>query len=649
MANGSIESGQHRYSEAALYESRAARLETPDMMGQLDDFYKALDAMRKNFSKKMSEDIKSQVNLESKLKDTLAKKEAAEQEQREKDLALLAYKEIAKYNKLNNKEKLEYQKLQHEADRKHDKERLKNWADGLSSAINSTITNAGSQAIESAINVYSQYTSAINTRLQGTDRTFKSMNNLLRRNLAISPYVKQTAVLENLSKMVEMGISYNVEQRAFLATISDKIATTFDAFDASLLQIIRIQQADTTVARLGLESSLTKYLNSRYSDTSYLSDGFGSVQKNLMGASALMGDVGSSVEFEYVVQKWLGSLSSVGLSQSAISNISQGIGYLGTGDISALSSNQALMNLLAISASRAGLDLGGILTSGIKTSETNRLLSSLVQYMSEIASSGNKVVLSQLGNVFGLSTTDLAALRNINVSDIKNISSNMLTYSQLIGETESQLASVKSRMYAAEMVDNVLSNVMTGIGESIADNPVTYGIWKANEMVEKLTGGIPLPTIGVAGNFFGANATFNQLIKTGMVGLGAIGEMISAVGSLTSGANGGLNLGVWNASTTLSRGTGYQGITSGISSGVSATQYIGTGDSAMLEQAITSAKGTGEEVSKYSGVRATDSDVIQDMKDILDTSIKSDIAMIKKLMQDVIDGTSSIQVRGSIL
>ena len=45
--------------------------------------------------------------------------------------------------------------------------------------------------------------------------------------------------------MVGKGIAFNVEQRAFLDTISEKIATTFEATDASLLKLVRIQQADS--------------------------------------------------------------------------------------------------------------------------------------------------------------------------------------------------------------------------------------------------------------------------------------------------------------------------------------------------------------------------------------------------------------------
>ena len=65
--------------------------------------------------------------------------------------------------------------------------------------------------------------------------------------------------MKNINKAVESGISYNVAQRAFLETIKDDIAKTFNAFDSTLLQIIRVQQADSTAARLGMEATLNQF------------------------------------------------------------------------------------------------------------------------------------------------------------------------------------------------------------------------------------------------------------------------------------------------------------------------------------------------------------------------------------------------------
>jgi Flp pilus assembly CpaE family ATPase len=101
---------------------------------------------------------------------------------------------------------------------------------------------------------------------------------------------------------VGQGIAYNVEQRAFLDTISSKIATTFEATDATLLKLVRIQQQDTTAARLGMESALTAFLNNMYETTEYMTEAADSIRANIYEASALMG-AAEATAFEYQVQK----------------------------------------------------------------------------------------------------------------------------------------------------------------------------------------------------------------------------------------------------------------------------------------------------------------------------------------------------------
>lgn len=118
----------------------------------------------------------------------------------------------------------------------------------------------------------------------------------------MSPFVQQKDVVEKLKTLVGQGISFNVEQRAFLDTISEKIATTFEATDASLIKLVRIQQADSTAARLGMESALTSFLNNMYETTEYMQQAADSIRANIYEASALM-DAEKATEFEYQVQK----------------------------------------------------------------------------------------------------------------------------------------------------------------------------------------------------------------------------------------------------------------------------------------------------------------------------------------------------------
>ena len=339
------------------------------------------------------------------------------------------------------------------------------------------VFSAGINALDSGISgyigTYSNYMSGIEARIQGSNKDFKSLTNAITRGVGFSPYVKQTAVLENLSKLVEQGIVYNVEQRAFLATVSDKIATTFKSFDSNLAQIIKIQQADSTAARLGLEASLTQFFNRTFSDSSYLNSMFNTVRGSLIGAESQLNRE-QAVELEYVVQKWLGSLSSVGLSDTTIQQLAQGIGYLGSGDIGALSSNQALQNLLLMASQRAGVDYAATLTGGMDAATANKLLRGVVTYGQEIAKNTNYVVRSKYAEMFGLTISDMTSLLNLSSQDLVNISNNMLSYSGAVAETTNQLAQIGSRMSIKEKIDTAFSNVMSTVGEGIAKNAASY-------------------------------------------------------------------------------------------------------------------------------------------------------------------------------
>ena len=289
-----------------------------------------------------------------------------------------------------------------------------------------------------------------------------------------NPYVKLSKLLENASKAVETGIAYNVEQRAFLETIKDDIATTFDAFNSNLLRLIRLQQNDSTAARLGLEADLTKLFNSYFSDTSYLSNAFDTVSANLTEAIAQMGTK-EGVAFEYEVQKWLGSLYAVGFSDSAIGNIATALGQLGSGDVSGLANNQQMQNLIVMAASRVGLSYADMLTEGLDADTTNKLLASMVDYLQEIAESDNKVIKSQYSQIFGLTSADLVAVKNLGDTAI-SLAQDSLSYTDAIGELYDQINQLPSRLSIGEMTGNLIDNVKYTLASGIADNPITYAL-----------------------------------------------------------------------------------------------------------------------------------------------------------------------------
>lgn len=502
----------------------------------------------------------------------------------------------------------------------------------LSKSIGISLAEATTKALSSAVSslnkgigdylgTYSDYMSGIETRLQGASSNFSSITNTISSAIGSSQYVKQSAVLQNLSKLVESGIAYNVEQRAFLATVSDRIASTFDSFDSSLMRIIRIQQADSTVARLGMESTLTKFLNGMFEDTSYLNSLSDDVSASLLSASSTMGR-NTSVEFEYAVQKWLGSMSSIGVSDSTIQSIAQGIGYLGSGNISSLSNNTALQNLLVMASSYAGLDYGSLLTGGVSPTSANSLLRGIIQLSQDIANTNNRVVLSQYAQIFGMDISDLMALSNLTSQNLVTISENMLEYGQLYNETVSQISTIGSRMTIKDRIDTMFDNVMSSVGENIANSAAAYTTWIVADLVEQATGGINIPTISAFGNFIDLNTTVTGLIKTGIVGLSTLSEM----GAILAGLSGRNNLSLdnWGAESIRTSGKGFTGLTiSGTSSTTSQTTFIGNADSSdIYEGSIASAtedakKVAGQDDSSNKLLEIIENDIAADIKSIL--------------------------------
>lgn len=500
-----------------------------------------------------------------------------------------------------------------------------NLLENASNLINNTYSSVNT-GINSYLGTYSKYMSSIEARIQGSNKTYSGMLDLISGNIGASQYVSQKSVIENLNKLVEAGIVYNVEQRAFLETISDKIATTFDSFDSSLMQLIRIQQADSTSARLGLEASLTQFFNNTFQDSSYLSTVFDAVTSAILQASSQM-NYQDSVEFEYVVQKWLGSLSSVGVNNNTLTNIAQGIGYLGSGDINALSSNNQLQNLLIMAANKSGLDYASLLTEGLNASNINQLLYGLIQFGQEIASNENIVVKSQYAQLFGMTVSDLTSLLNLSSQDLVEISKNMLTYSNAIEETSRQLNLVSSRTPVSERIENLFSNILSSIGENIASSPSTYATWLLTDLVQNATGGINIPSVLTLGSGITNLGTVEGWIKAGIVGLSTLGE----VGTILAGLSGRNNLSLldWGSQETLSRGKGFTTAftESNITSSLSSTTYIGnTSGSDIYQGSLTSAKDQASETI-VSNEESSDR-----LLEILEEDIASDIKTIISIL-----------------
>ena len=496
--------------------------------------------------KKISLDAEM-VGLTKSQKKRLAQQKELEDRRKAYEDAKAAYDGSAESERNLAKAKKELDSAEYEAELRKSLENLA-----------SSMANFVDGMVNSATSVLTEYSGKVSARLQGTGTTFSNIVSTYQGILTGSPYVQIKNVLSKVAQLSEAGIAYNLELRAFLGTISENIASTFDAANGTLLRLIRLQQADSTDARLGMEAVLTRFLNEMYEDTSYLSNVADNVRSSILGASSqLTRDM--SQEFEFTVDKWLGSLYSVGASDAFVNSIAQGLNLLGTGDVSALASNEQLQTLFAMAASRAGISYPDILLNGLDAKTTNDLLKSIVEYLGEIAQGTNQVVKSAYGGVFGFNLSDLRAIQNLTTTDIQNISTTNLTYKQAQQELQNQLGEVPGRLTMAALLGNVLENVKWTAGSEIASNPLLFAAYQAATMLES-AGGIPIPEISVAGFGIGNLGTIAQWLKLGTAGISLLPTFFNLVSSLSNGL--GTDLSAYGYKEYTSRGEGFSGSSS---------------------------------------------------------------------------------------
>lgn len=506
--------------------------------------------------------------------------------------------------------------------------------------------SAVSKSIESGASLYATYMSKVDARIQGayTGLSFETLIDMVNSNLSGNPYLKYEDVVSNLASLIDKGVVSNVAQRAFLATVSNKIATTFDAMDDNLLRIVRIQRNDTTAERLGMEAELTKLFNYYFSDTSYLSEAFDSVTSALLDVSAQLGAIGG-VELEYQVQKWLGSMGSSGVSESTVSAIAGAINALGTGDVDYLTSNTEMQNLLVLSMNRAGLDYGELLANGINSLDVNELLYNMLLYIRETVSGTNNVVKRKYAELFGLTMADVAAIENMNNKQIAELYTQAMTSGDMMTSLNEQLAQVPNRVHFSELLDNIIKNTVTTAGMSIANNSVAYTTYKIADLVEGITGGIKIPFISVLGSGVQLPNSIEEYIKIGVTGMGLMTSLFSAVGNWASG--GMLDLNRWNATWESGEGAkSYSGFTSRneLSTGSSSSGFVTNTDQKGMQQSIVDEqKGSAEDIQGESGEE--DSEVIMILRALRDY-FENGGSSTKPLMVSITQGSSENTVDG---
>lgn len=406
--------------------------------------------------------------------------------------------------------------------------------------VGKAIKDAANQ-INSAIEAYSKAQISVNARLQGsTVGSFSKVTKELSE-VAFSPLIKTEDLYENVKSLVQSGVAQNVSQRAFFQTVKSGIAETFDATESYMKRIIRIQQNDSTAARLGMEAYLTRWLNAYVENTEYLTTTFDSVANSLLEASAVIGaggKAGASLEFEAVVQNWLGAMTGVGFSESSAQAIADALGQLGSGNKDVLNSD--IGTLLTLAAASTGQDIGEMLVEGLDATKTNELLESAVLYLQTIAnSSSNNVTKAEMAKIFGVSMSDLVSIASIDTTKI-TASTKEFTYEAMYKELGDQLKALPGRMGISNILGNALNNFTYQTGMGIAGNAVTRALWDITDLIQGVTGGINIPAISVMGNMLDLETTVENLAKLGIVGVSALantGKIIKGAASVFNGSN----------------------------------------------------------------------------------------------------------------
>ncbi len=491
----------------------------------------------------------------------------------------------------------------------------------------------------------------IDTRLQGSRENEKTQfsygKQLLREAkwiAGVSPYIKQEKLVDNIRALVDKGISFDVKQRAFLMTVQEKIANTFNVADGTLLRLIRIQQQDTTAGRLGMESALNSFLNSMYETSEYLENVAGSVRASLEEMQSLMEGT-AAVELEYQVQKWMGSLYSVGMSDAAVQDIARAFGQIASGDISGLNGS-GTGNLLIMAANEAGMSIADILQEGLQADETNKLMQAMVNYLAEIAetSSDSRVVQQQLANVYGLKASDLRAATNL-ASSLKDVAKADMSYGGMMGQLNLMMNTIGLRTSVSEGMTNMWDNIMYSMASTQASDPMLYLLPKMANLLKDTTGGIALPFVNVMGFGVDLNTTVADLMTVASLAgtaLGTIGPALAGLTDLINPLAGSVMLaraGInpFGKVPVLARGSApvLQNLSG---SSISESGYIGNSSGSDIKNATLQ---DAEDSKKKQLVEAKDEESSDDVV------IKSQQAIIDiyNLLEEVAHGSQSLRVR----
>lgn len=382
-------------------------------------------------------------------------------------------------------------------------------SESLSKSINSGLASGVSSirnTLDSITNSYIEARDKMAYNLNGYNRSISEITDHLTNSLTLVNTVNHQNVFNKLSEMVGKGILYNVEQRAFLQSLADDLGMMFNATDGTLTRLINIQQKDLSANRMAIEASLKEFLNQNYKTSQYIKDGFVGVSNSLIEAQSLMTTT-TGMQMEATVQKWLGSMSSAGMSENTVQQLAQAIGYLGSGNISALNNNN-MQRLLVLGAAQQNLDYGNLLNEGLTYRTVDKLMSGIVDYIAQMGEGATNVIKSEYARIFGINVSDIAAAANIREA----------TRTELLNtDINNLLNDVSGYISATHQINNLISNMLFGAGSEIASSFPRYALYKGSsllsDMIASAIGETTISTPSIFGALPGLNIEVGSLIR----------------------------------------------------------------------------------------------------------------------------------------
>jgi len=550
-------------------------------------------------NKKTDQDEASLEILKDAKREEIAKKEL---DQRKK------IEELVHQAKLENLKK-EGKVLQAGLEEAGDKfqEKLEEATNKLVSGIQSgDYTKSLTSTLDGIIDNYISAQESLSAHLVGSNTQLSDMINNLNGALSSTSLVKQESVYNNLSKLVESGIVYNVEQRAFLETLSQDLDMTFNAADGTLSRLIRLQTEDLSANRMAIEYSLQEFLNQNYNTSEYIKGAFTDVSSAIIEMQSLV-SASQAVSLETGIQTWLGTYYSAGVDKSTVTSLASAINALGSGDISNLGSG--ISNLVLMGAARMGMDYGGLLTNGLSTADLDKLMTGITGYLQEINSGySSNVVKSQLASLFGVKVSDLVASGNLRATT-GTVSSDI--YSTVLSD-------LGSLVPWQQWIQNSLGNAMFTWGTSIASDSGEYIAYE----IEKLISNSGIGTMvnewgntlgglgGLALNLLGTGLSNAPLLS--LFTSGAFENILSSIsGTVTSGAS--------NIFDSLYRANTLGSVFKFSGSNQSGTMYISTGTEDLLNGSSSTVTDFSNSINNYTGDTEEPIDFIRsDVASILD-------------------------------